>query len=74
MLFVVDEADVGAFAEMAAGITSTEDYGKFVDRFGVTRSSEKFWQTYDLANAIARARQPVDHGLLDLTRYELMRN
>ncbi len=74
MLFVVDEADVGAFAEMAAGITSTEDYGKFVDRFGVTRSSEKFWQTYDLANAIARTRQPVDHGLLDLTRYELMRN
>ncbi len=74
MVFVLDEAEVDSFSEMAAAITSPESYGALVDRFGVTRSSEKFWQTYDLANTIARASGPTDHGLLDLTRYELIRN
>jgi hypothetical protein len=41
-----------------------------VDRFGVRRSSARFWQTVDWFNADHRRRNPVEAGLFDLNRYE----
>jgi hypothetical protein len=70
MLFVVDEPQLEAFSNMAAGITSSGDYKRLVDRFGVKRTSADFWEAYDRVNAIGRQMR-IDGGALDLTRYEL---
>ncbi|MCK9910902.1 fatty acid cis/trans isomerase, partial [Microbacteriaceae bacterium K1510] len=59
------------FSQMAAGITSSRDYERLVDRFGIRRTSPDFWEVYDRINAIGLHAQPTDDGVLDLTRYEL---
>lgn len=71
MLFDLDEAQVGAFTHMASRIASVSDYQQLVDRFGVRRSSDRFWPAYDVVNAIGHRMQPIDSGVLDLTRYQL---
>ena len=71
MLFVLDEAQADAFSTGASGITSRDDYDRLVEQFGVRRTSDRFWEVYDEINAVARQKQPIERGTLDLTRYEL---
>lgn len=71
MLFDVDEAEVGAFADMARKVASARDFERLVERFGVPRSADRFWSVYDVVNAIGHRMQPIDSGVLDLTRYQL---
>lgn len=71
MFFAVHEKDIATFSKMASGITSSHGYDQLVDRFGVKRSSHNFWQVFDQINVIAHATQPIDRGVLDLTRYAL---
>ncbi len=73
MFFVLDEAQADVFATAANGITSGDDYDKLVERFGVRRSSDHFWEIYDEINAVAQRTQPIERATLDLTRYELER-
>jgi hypothetical protein len=71
MFFVARESEVEAFASAVTGLKSTADYQRLVDRFGVRRSNAKFWSIFDAVNAAHLAADPVDAGVLDLTRYEL---
>lgn len=73
MLFVLDEAQADAFSTGASGIASRDDYDRLVEQFGVRRTSDRFWEVYDEINAVARRKQPIERGTLDLTRYELER-
>ena len=73
MFFVLDERQADAFSKAAASITSRDDYDRLVERFGVMRSSSRFWRIYDEINAAALRAQPIERGVLDLTRYELDR-
>ena len=50
-------------------IKDREDYEKFVARFGVRRTSNRFWETADWFQAQAREAQPVLSGIYDLNRY-----
>lgn len=69
MLFVVAESDVEAFARQAARITSDAGYEKLVDKFGIRRTSQRFWPAFDKINALALRNEPIARGHLDLTRY-----
>jgi hypothetical protein len=71
MFFVAREGDVEAFSSAVAGLKSMADYERLVDRFGVRRSNEKFWPIFDAVNAAHLASDPINAGVLDLTRYEL---
>lgn len=74
MIFVVDEEQLNAFSEAAAAITSPADYDELVQQFGVPRTSNRIWNVYDEINAIAMRNQPIERGILDLSRYELNKN
>jgi len=71
MLFEIDEAEAREFTAIATKVTSVRSFDRLIDRFGVRRSSERFWQVYDEINATAINNQPVERGVLDLTRYDL---
>ncbi len=73
MFFVLEEAQADAFATAANGIASGDDYNQLVERFGVRRSSDHFWEIYDEINAVAQREQRIERGTLDLTRHELDR-
>jgi hypothetical protein len=73
MFFVIEEAQADAFATAANGIASGDDYNQLVERLGVRRSSDHFWEIYDEINAVAQREQRIERGTLDLTRYELDR-
>ena len=45
------------------------DFETFVERFGVRRTSPRFWPTVDWLHDDFRLRQPTRAGLLDLGRY-----
>jgi hypothetical protein len=71
MFFVLNEGQVQAFSNAAHGISSRDGYNELVDRFGVRRTSSRFWEVFDAINAVAQRMQPIERGALDLTRYEL---
>lgn len=71
MLFEVDERDVSTFTSLATLIRSANGFKTLVDRFGVKRTSPRFWEVFDRIGAVARAYEPLNWGTLDLTRYEL---
>lgn len=74
MIFDLDEASVEAFTGAVRKITSPDGYRQLVDTFGVPRSASRFWAVYDEIDALARERQPIERGTLDLTRYDLAPN
>jgi hypothetical protein len=71
MFFVLDEGQVDEFSTTAARVTSRDGYERLVDRFGVRRTSHRFWEIYDEINLVAHRMRPIDNGTLDLSRYEL---
>jgi hypothetical protein len=70
-LFVdLDLADAPQFLVDLRGVESSEDWERFVARYGIRRTSEGFWPFYDWIN-----RWNVEHrgdaaGWLDLTYYD----
>lgn len=73
MLFVIEEKNAADFAQMVARIRSASDFERLVDRYGVRRTSDRFWQVFDEINAIALENEPIQRGRLDLTRYDLVK-
>lgn len=69
--FSIEAAEVEGFVESIKGINSHRGYQKFVQRFGVGRTSSRFWQTYDSLHAVFQAKEPTEFGYIDLTRYSL---
>jgi hypothetical protein len=68
-IFDVDTAQIEAFAEALAAVQTDAEFEAFVVRFGVRRTSPRFWPTTDWLHDDFRLRQPTRAGLLDLGRY-----
>jgi hypothetical protein len=68
--FDVKLADISDFVAALRAVGSDEDFTKLVERYGVRRSSPRFWETADWHNAKIVRSEPVDAGLLDLNRYD----
>ncbi|SEA99490.1 fatty acid cis/trans isomerase [Rubrimonas cliftonensis] len=67
--FDVEQSDVEAFVDALSAMRTPRDWMTLVDRFGVRRSSTRFWPTLDAINAALAAAEPTVPGLLDLGRY-----
>ena len=65
----VDAEQTGAFVDALRAVTSAADFERFVDRFGVRRTDERFWATSDWLGENLRQKQPIEAGLYDLGRY-----
>jgi hypothetical protein len=69
-LFEVDVSEVEAFVQALAAVKDAAAFEALVERFGVRRTSPRFWEAFDWIHADFRRRQPTQAGLLDLNRYE----
>jgi len=68
--FDVSEADLDAFVAACVRVMNRDDYEQMVTRFGIRRTDPRFWDVSDwIQDQHARA-QPVDAGILDLSRYK----
>ena len=68
--FDVPVAQIEEFAGALEAVETGVDFTGLVDRWGVRRSSTRFWQISDWFNDDLRRRDPVEAGILDLNRYE----
>jgi hypothetical protein len=67
--FDLPVAQIEEFASALEAVKSPAEFTGLVDRWGVRRSSARFWQTFDWFNEDFHRREPVEAGILDLNRY-----
>ena len=63
-------AEIEDFRQTLAGIRDAGGLTALVERWGIRRTSPRFWEFFDRVHADFRRREPIDAGLLDLNRYE----
>ncbi len=68
-VFEVEEGDAAAFANALQAVATSEDAARLVDRWGLRRTSPRWWKTWDALHAGFRRADPSAAGLLDLNRY-----
>jgi len=68
--FEVDVESLPEFSRTLAAIKNQSDYAQFVDRFGVRRTSERFWSLSDELIEERRRIQPLAAGLFDYNRLD----
>jgi len=67
---VVDEADLGSFANSISSMRTEDDYAQLLDNYGVRRTSSNFWQQSDAFHAAFEQIAPVEYGVFDYSRLE----
>ncbi|MBO9667599.1 MAG: fatty acid cis/trans isomerase [Bdellovibrio sp.] len=71
MIFNVAEKDLSSFAAMVKSIQADTGYQALVDKYGVRRQNPHFWESYDVLNKLYLETDPINAGVIDLTRYDL---
>ena len=67
--FEVSASEIGAFGRRCAAIRSDADYERFIERYGIRRTSPDFWSAADWFQDRYAQDKPVQAGLFDLNRY-----
>jgi hypothetical protein len=68
--FSVASEDSERFVNEAKSLsTAAGAWDKFLDRYGARRSDPLFWTSSDFFNAAFRKLDPINSGILDLSRY-----
>jgi hypothetical protein len=68
--FDVKLAEIDAFVAQLRSVDDDADFTALVEKYGVRRSSPKFWETSDWFARRYLETQPVEGALLDLNRYD----
>jgi len=66
----VNLGDINVFVEQVLAMQSADDYHLLLNRFGVRRTNERFWQHSDSIHKALREDNITDFGLLDYNRLE----
>lgn len=66
----VQSADIKDFVNQVLALQSEDDYSNLLDRFGVRRTNQGFWQHSDAVHAALRLENTVEYGMLDYNRLE----
>jgi len=69
-IFEVDAAAAPAFVDGLLALTNDAELAQFVARYGVRRTSARFWATLDWLHADGRRSNPTDAGIYDIDRYK----
>jgi hypothetical protein len=70
LFLVVPPGKLDEFAAQMKGVRGDDDsWPKLLDRYGVRRSAKGFWSTADWFSAQLLREEPIEGGLLDLSRY-----
>ena len=67
--FDIRAEEAEAFVDACEGIRSAADFDRLVERFGVRRTNPEFWRIADWFQELHARAQPVEGGILDLSRY-----
>ncbi|MBW2693967.1 MAG: fatty acid cis/trans isomerase [Deltaproteobacteria bacterium] len=70
LLFDVDVDQIDSFTQTLTSVENAADFEKLVDRWGIRRTSPRFWSTVDWIHQDARQRTPTEVGLFDFGRYK----
>lgn len=69
-LFEAEAADIRDFTRALTSVKNETDFEKFVERWGIRRTSPRFWNAVDWIHQDARRRNPIEAGLFDFGRYK----
>ncbi len=64
------EADLPGFIKHLSSLEEENDYVVLLDRWGVRRTQENFWDYVDWLHAWYAKHQPLQAGIIDLNRFE----
>jgi hypothetical protein len=67
--FEVPLEDLEEFAAVAATLSNIDQYHAFAGRWGVRRTNSRFWAAADWFNEEYARQNPLEAGVLDLSRY-----
>jgi len=70
LIFDVDVEHIDSFTQTLTAVESAADFEKLVDRWGVRRTSPRFWGALDWVHQDAQRRDPTGAGLYDFGRYK----
>ena len=65
----VDSKELPDFFDLLQNFDGSAAYVTKLDRYGVNRMDERFWDVYDWFQQRLNAQQPIHAGLYDLNRY-----
>ncbi len=68
-MFETKATDVAAFTRELTLVKNAADFEEFVTRWGIRRTSPRFWEAADWIHSDARRRSPIEFGLYDFNRY-----
>ena len=69
-LYSVPRAKLESFVTMVESLDDELSYARLQVRHGVRRTDERFWPTVDRLHEIYAEQQPIEAGLLDISRVE----
>ncbi len=69
-LFEAKGSEMDAFTGQLMSVESPADFERFVDRWGIRRTSPRFWNAVDWIHRDASERSPTEAGIFDYGRYE----
>ena len=67
--FDIKQEDLPDFLDLLAHYDGSPQSIKRLSKYGINRSDDRFWETYDWFQKRFMADEPVRGGLLDLNRY-----
>jgi hypothetical protein len=68
-LFEADAAEIDAFVRALTSVENAANFEEFVNRWGIRRTSPRFWSSVDWIHRDAKRRNPTEAGLFDFGRY-----
>ena len=68
--FDVKVADLDGFVSSMGAIVNAAGFRALAEKYGVRRSSPRFWETADWLQSRLVRSSPIEAGLLDLNRYD----
>ena len=67
--YVIDLKSSGEFLNALSSLTSKAQQSAFIDRYSVSRHTQEFWKVNDWFQNYFLNADPVNNGILDLSRY-----
>ena len=65
----IEQDDLPDFFDLLANYNGSPEHLKRFSKYGINRSDDRFWETYDWFQQRLMKDEPVTGGLFDLNRY-----
>ncbi len=69
-LYRVPKAELESFATAVESLVGEDSYARLQERHGVRRTDPRFWATVDSLHETYAEQEPIESGLLDISRVE----